>query len=59
MIGSHKPDAQIPGPSSVWPMVLAAGITAVLFGLVMTTIAFAIVGSIAMVIGIVGWLREL
>jgi hypothetical protein len=61
MFVSHSPapTTQNPAPSSVWPMVVAGGLTATLFGLVTTATAFEIVGALAMLTGIVGWLKEL
>jgi hypothetical protein len=40
-------------------MVVAAGLTAIMFGLVTGAIGFGAVGALAMLTGIVGWLREL
>jgi hypothetical protein len=53
------PSTQHPTPSSVWPVVLAAGLTLALFGLVVWTPAFSIVGIVVLVVGIIGWVREL
>ena len=43
---------------SLWPVVLAAGITLLLFG-VLTNIAFSAAGLAVTSVGIVGWIREL
>ena len=57
---SATPTSRHPTPAcSVWPMVVAGGLTAMLFGLVTTATGFEIVGALAMLTGIVGWLREL
>jgi len=45
--------------SSVWPTVVAAGLTLALFGLVVATLAFSVVGMMALLVGVVGWIREL
>jgi hypothetical protein len=45
--------------SSVWPMVAAGGLTLALFGLVIATWVFSVVGAVVLVVGIVGWVREL
>jgi hypothetical protein len=44
---------------SVWPLVVAAGLTQAMFGLVTTSLAFEVTGSLAVLVGLVGWLREL
>jgi hypothetical protein len=60
MTSHPMPDTGHSAPeSSVWPMVVAGGLTLMLFGLVTTATAFEIVGALAMLTGIVGWLREL
>jgi hypothetical protein len=50
-------DVHLPAPS-IWPMVLAAGITLVAFGL-LTSPVFSVVGVLALVAGIAGWIGEL
>jgi hypothetical protein len=52
-------DTHHPTASSVWPAVIAAGLTLALFGLVVWTPAFGVVGVAALVWGVVGWVREL
>jgi hypothetical protein len=47
-----------PSTGSLWPVVLAAGITLLLFG-VLTSIAFSAAGLAVTVAGIVGWVGEL
>jgi hypothetical protein len=54
------PDTRHAAPAhSVWPLVVAAGPTAILFGLVTSSLGFVAVGALALLVGIVGWLREL
>ena len=43
---------------SLWPVVLAAGITLLLFG-ILTSVAFSAAGLAVTAAGIVGWIREL
>jgi hypothetical protein len=44
---------------SVWPAVLAGGLTIVFFGLITTTWRFGILGVLAIILGIGGWVGEL
>ena len=57
---SATPTYQRQAPaSSVWPLVVAAGLTQAMLGLVTTSIPFEATGALAVLVGIVGWLREL
>jgi hypothetical protein len=40
-------------------MVVAVGLTQAMLGLVTTSLAFEVTGALAVLVGIVGWLREL
>jgi hypothetical protein len=57
----HEPGAgnevHLPHPS-VWPVVLAAGVSLLLFGIV-TSLAFSAVGVVTIVGGLAGWIQEL
>jgi hypothetical protein len=54
------PSIHHPAPqASVWPAVLAAGLTVAFFGLVTWTPAFSVVGIAALLAAVVGWVREL
>jgi membrane-bound metal-dependent hydrolase YbcI (DUF457 family) len=54
------PGTEHSGPAhSIWPMVVAVGLTQALLGLVTTSLAFEVTGALAVLVGIVGWLREL
>lgn len=56
---SARETFQNPAPaSSIWPLVVAAGLTQGMFGLVTTSIPFEVTGVLAVLVGIVGWLRE-
>ena len=55
MSESHHPAA----PSSVWPMVVAGGLTLALFGLVVWTLEYSVVGIVVLLAGVVGWVRDL
>src|SRR5690348_14836176 len=44
---------------SAWPAVLAGGLTMVFFGLITATWSFGILGVLAMILGIGGWVGEL
>jgi hypothetical protein len=59
MTSPPAPSSQHPAPSSVWPMAVAAGLTAVLFGLVTWTPAFSVLGIVMLLAGIAGWVKEL
>jgi hypothetical protein len=45
--------------SSVWPMVVAGGLTLALFGLVVWTLVYSVVGIVVLLAGVVGWVRDL
>ena len=45
--------------ASVWPAVLAAGLTVTFFGLIASSWGFGILGVLATVLGIGGWVGEL
>jgi hypothetical protein len=47
----------LPEPS-LWPMVLAGGVTLLLFGVV-TSLVFCVFGALVMVISTHGWIQEL
>ena len=52
---------QEPAPvpeASIWPMVLAGGLTLLLFGLP-TSLAFSVLGAAVMAIALRGWIGEL
>jgi hypothetical protein len=56
---SHESDTESKPPAgSLWPVVLAAGITLLLFG-VLTNVAFSAAGLAVTAAGIVGWIGEL
>jgi len=44
---------------SIWPCVAAAGLTAVLFGLVTGSVPFVFVGAAGLIVGAGGWVGEL
>ena len=52
-----EPEIHLPEPS-VWPVVCAAGITLLLFGVV-TSYAFSALGALLMVVSLAGWIAEL
>ena len=55
-----SPNTQHPvHDSSVWPAVLAAGLTVGFFGLITASWSFSILGVLATVLGIGGWVGEL
>jgi len=57
---SATPTSHHPAPeASVWPMVVAAGVTLALFGLVVSTLAFSVLGIVTLLAGVVGWVKEL
>ncbi len=57
---SLSPNTQHPAhDASVWPAVLAAGITVAFFGLITGSLSFSILGVLATVLGIGGWVGEL
>ncbi len=47
----------LPAPT-IWPAVLAAGITLLAMGLV-TSLAFTLAGALVGALGLGGWIREL
>ncbi len=51
-----EPEAHLPAPS-LWPAVLAAGITLLLFGVVAGW-PFSLVGALVMVVALAGWVGE-
>jgi hypothetical protein len=59
MTSPPTPETEHPTPASVWPMVAAAGLTAILFGLVTWTPAFSVLGIVMLLAGIAGWVKEL
>ena len=53
---------QHPAPeheASIWPAVVAAGLTIALFGLITTSPSFSVLGVVALAVGIAGWVGEL
>ncbi len=50
------PEAHLPAPS-LWPAILAAGITLLLFG-VLAGWPFSLVGALLMVAALIGWVGE-
>jgi len=50
-------DGHLPAPS-IWPMVVGAGVTLVAFGL-LTSPVFSVVGALALLAGLAGWIGEL
>jgi hypothetical protein len=50
-------EIHLPSPS-IWPLILAAGITLLLFG-IPTNYLFSLVGTILIVGGLAGWIGEL
>src|SRR5436305_1619533 len=50
---------QIVHESSVWPAVLAAGVTVAFFGLITGSLSFSVLGVLATILGIGGWVGEL
>jgi hypothetical protein len=44
---------------SIWPLVVAAGLAQAMFGLITGSVGFEATGALAVLVGIVGWLREL
>ena len=47
----------LPSPS-IWPVVLAGGITLLLFGVV-TSLVFSVVGALLTIWALAGWIGEL
>ena len=54
-----QPSPLVPHDSSIWPAVLAAGLTIAFFGLITTSWSFCILGVLAAVLGLGGWVGEL
>ena len=50
-------EVHLPGPS-VWPVVCAAGVTLIAFGVV-THVAFSVVGLLVMARALAGWVQEM
>ena len=50
-------DVHLPAPS-IWPAVVGAGVTLLAFGL-LVSLVFSVVGTLALVGGIAGWIGEL
>jgi hypothetical protein len=48
---------ELPAPT-IWPAVLAGGITLLAMGLV-TSLVFSLAGALVMALGLGGWIREL
>ncbi|HEX3723633.1 MAG TPA: hypothetical protein VHV31_12635 [Nitrolancea sp.] len=44
--------------TSIWPVVVAAGVTLTAFGVV-TNVAFSILGALVFISGVIGWAGEL
>ena len=55
--GDHGEEIHLPGPT-IWPVVCAAGITLVAFGVV-THPAFSVVGLLLTARALGGWIGEL
>ncbi len=53
----HGPTIHLPRPT-IWPAVMAAGITMVMAGLI-TSLAFSVAGIVVFAIALTGWIREL
>jgi hypothetical protein len=64
-LGMADERAAVPSPphiaheSSVWPAVLAAGVTVAFFGLITASVSFSVLGVLATILGIGGWVGEL
>lgn len=64
-VGMSDERAAVPPPphiaheSSIWPAVLAAGVTVAFFGLLVGSLSFSILGVLATALGIGGWVGEL
>ena len=56
--GGSRTTGSRPPAGSLWPVVLAAGITLLLFG-ILTSFAFSVAGLAVTAAGVVGWIREL
>ncbi len=50
------PEAHLPAPS-LWPAILAAGITLLLFG-VLAGWPFSAIGALLMIVALAGWVGE-
>ncbi len=55
--GGLPEGVHLPAPS-IWPVVLAAGITLLLFGVV-TSLAFSVAGALLAIVALAGWIGEL
>jgi hypothetical protein len=57
---NFSPNAEpAPHDASIWPSVLAAGLTVAFFGLVTDSVSFGVLGILAFILGIGGWVGEL
>ena len=62
-----EPSTQNPAPqhlapqheASIWPAVVAAGLTVAMFGLIANSASFSVLGVVALAAGIAGWVGEL
>ena len=52
------PPAEFKSISSIWPAVVAAGVTLTAFGIV-TSMTFSIFGLLVFISGVIGWAGEL
>lgn len=53
------PDTHPTLAHSIWPLIVAAGFAQAMLGLITGSIPFEVTGVLAMLAGVVGWLREL
>lgn len=57
MTGESHEHPELPAPT-IWPAVLAAGVTLLAFGL-LTSLVFAVVGALVFALGLGGWVWEI
>lgn len=62
-VGSPPPGWSLPQPDHIpeptyWPMVLALGITLIMWGVV-TTFLMSLVGLLMFIVALVGWINEM
>ena len=55
--GPHGEEIHLPGPT-IWPIVCAAGITLLAFGVV-TSLVFSLAGLLVTARALAGWIEEL
>ena len=55
--GEHPAGIHLPAPS-IWPVVLAFGLTVLSFG-ILTHVAFVVFGLLITLLGIAGWIGDL